>query len=889
MKKLLFTIALLSNLGRLSAQTQAQPLLVTNIFGINSSWPGECSAGVIDNRSQVSRQNDYHAVSVATGSGNWTVAINFSDTACTGPWSSFGSTSSINQAAAVPIAFGIGNHQFIQIVITGNPVVTYSGSKNYFLSTVVGSISFPITFAQGGTGLGSAAANTTLISTGSAWTATAVPNCQDSGGNHLNFNTSTSLFSCGTSSSGGSTAFSAITSATNTNHLTMGTGGTFDSSGSAVLNWGTAGHTTPTVVVANSGLLPATCGPGELGFVTGSTAGQNIWECQSANTWTQQLNGGGGASLPSATVQTTFLQVSPNSSNLTTFRWDALPTLNPVDYQYTQTPGGSLTGGGGSQSITLTPCPLGIFNATNGWAPVYISGGTGTAEAKTPSGGTCSGVTAGITAGTIVVSPTNNHTGAWTVQSATLGIFEAENFAAGPVHIVVPPMTGTIHSTITLPFSTWIDGSGRYSTIFNIDSAMTAVDVFHFNGGSGKIGKISEVEILYPGAFTPATGGNAIQFSDADTTAEKVIISGGGNYSADIGILCSGGSGICRTSDVDVYEHKSHGFETDGFYAFWFHDTAVCGNPNQCISGFHITGGGQQFLRDDFTEEGQYGVFVDIKTAANPISDSYFVDTIVDNATSNGFFFQCSAACTAGGDRIDIRGGQIATAAGGTANGVYIASGGVANAWTDINIADFETIAWAGSGSGIRIQGLNHGKIYNNNIGSGDNTAGTGIQIDASVSKDIDITGNSIIAYPTVGVGTTCAFQAILVDAQAHSGIYVDGNKLCAGSATFTDTNTTGALLVSQNNSLTLGPPTIASAGTLPIPPDALFYVSGNTAVTAVSQLAANRSRNFTFIATNVGPGAWTAGATIGNSFTPVQNVPVNCYWDATGGKVYCK
>jgi hypothetical protein len=53
-------------------------------------------------------------------------------------------------------------------------------------------------------------------------------------------------------------------------------------------------HSKPMVVASTSGSLPSGCTVGELGFVTGSIAGQNIWECNSG-TWTQQLNSGGGA------------------------------------------------------------------------------------------------------------------------------------------------------------------------------------------------------------------------------------------------------------------------------------------------------------------------------------------------------------------------------------------------------------------------------------------------------------------------------------------------------------------------------------------------------------------------------------------------------------------
>lgn len=41
--------------------------------------------------------------------------------------------------------------------------------------------------------------------------------------------------------------------------------------------------------------LPATCSVGDLFFKSNATAGQNVYECQSANTWTQETGGGGGS------------------------------------------------------------------------------------------------------------------------------------------------------------------------------------------------------------------------------------------------------------------------------------------------------------------------------------------------------------------------------------------------------------------------------------------------------------------------------------------------------------------------------------------------------------------------------------------------------------------
>ena len=102
--------------------------------------------------------------------------------------------------------------------------------------------------------------------------------------------------------------------------------------------------------------------------------------------------------------------------------WAACGTRRISDYFWSQTPGGTLAMG--VQTITLTPCPIGV-DATDTKNYAYISGGTGTAEAVqyTTSGGagTCS---SGAATGTIKVNVANSHSGAWTIANA--GFREAE-------------------------------------------------------------------------------------------------------------------------------------------------------------------------------------------------------------------------------------------------------------------------------------------------------------------------------------------------------------------------------------------------------------------------------------------------------------------------------
>jgi hypothetical protein len=77
-----------------------------------------------------------------------------------------------------------------------------------------------------------------------------------------------------------------------------------------------------------------------------------------------------------------------------------------------QTPGVALIAGGVDQTIPLAPMPLGLAVGSK----LYISGGTGTAEAVAITAVTGTG---GDTTGSIKVTPANAHTGAWTIRSAT--------------------------------------------------------------------------------------------------------------------------------------------------------------------------------------------------------------------------------------------------------------------------------------------------------------------------------------------------------------------------------------------------------------------------------------------------------------------------------------
>jgi hypothetical protein len=153
----------------------------------------------------------------------------------------------------------------------------------------------------------------------------------------------------------------------------------------------------------------------------------------------------------------------------------------------------------GSKTITLTPCPKGV-NGTDAAHYVYISGGAGTAEPVLITGGSC---TSGATAGTIIVTTANTHTGSWKVATATAGIQEALNtlptaagsdlYGGGTVEI--PQGTHTTYATINIRGNAKrLIGQGKNST--SIYSTYKSGPLVLMDGTATTTGDTNEIRDL---------------------------------------------------------------------------------------------------------------------------------------------------------------------------------------------------------------------------------------------------------------------------------------------------------------------------------------------------------------------------------------------------------
>lgn len=162
-------------------------------------------------------------------------------------------------------------------------------------------------------------------------------------------------------------------------------------------------------------------------------------------------------------------QIKNRPATITSFDWNTQITNRPQAVSFNspyynfaaRTPGGSLIIG--SNTITWTPVPPGLNGADSGHY-LWISGGTGTAEACLVTGGTA---VAGASTGTTIMACANTHSGAWTVASATAGIQEAVTAvqSAGGGVALLPAGSLTIHATITVTANdVTISGVGVHAT-----------------------------------------------------------------------------------------------------------------------------------------------------------------------------------------------------------------------------------------------------------------------------------------------------------------------------------------------------------------------------------------------------------------------------------------
>lgn len=281
----------------------------------------------------------------------------------------------------------------------------------------------------------------------------------------------------------------------------------------------------------------------------------------------------------------------------------ASPGVMATAYDFTpQSPGGSLVVG--ANSITLSPVPQGV-NGNDVEHYLYVSGGTGTAEAVKIIGGPG---TANAPSGTIIIQCANTHSGAWTIRSATAGVAEAicANASAvgyfdvklpnGTVNFYAPAYSSPNTPSITTPGMT-ISGQGERSTKINM---YADTPVFRFVGVYYPTVRNLEIQYWVTGSS------NTIEFTDCPVAMVSDVASTGPSGISFVG--CSGMTlknsyvNVQATTGKGIYARSGTGAETGWFSNNFINSFTSSGRAAVGLELVHGTGiivSGNHFINFD--------------------------------------------------------------------------------------------------------------------------------------------------------------------------------------------------------------------------------------------------------------------------------------------------
>jgi len=122
------------------------------------------------------------------------------------------------------------NNSAIMTIASGAQITTTAGGINNANQFKGNTLIAP---ADGGTGITTPVNNSVMVGDGAAWLGKVLPDCDDTLGQHINFDSTTKNFTCGTSGGGGGGgSFSALSSGTNTTAaMVCGSGCSIDVTG----------------------------------------------------------------------------------------------------------------------------------------------------------------------------------------------------------------------------------------------------------------------------------------------------------------------------------------------------------------------------------------------------------------------------------------------------------------------------------------------------------------------------------------------------------------------------------------------------------------------------------------------------------------------------------
>lgn len=557
------------------------------------------------------------------------------------------------------------------------------------------------------------------------------------------------------------------------------------------------------------------------------------------------------------------------------FRSATADTTYSQDYNFPAQIIGTTVGAGGTVTAGLAPCPLGVAG-TDTVHHLYVSGGTGTAEAVLITGGTC---TSGASGGTVTFTVGNAHSGSWTVQSASSGIQEAIYVAGATGAVQMPAGVIPYYSTITVPsgYNTCLTGQGISATILSGNVATTsAIDGIVYDSVSGAYGTVCT------GAYTigPASGIN---------TAGALVKT---RYRTDGQVhdiyTANGWDGYWMERNARAVWQNINGGNARYGLRVTCNGVAYpdCVNEGTVIGG-HLTAGSNSanvirieaptsgiLLSGLFTEGGSFTTCISVNlvpVGTNPFNEITIQNSVIDGCTTGVQYVGNGASYV--GNYVMVQNSEINASNAGVICNSFCQNVSLVGDVIGVfgGVGSDRAVILGGSARNIYI--ANNSQI---------NSDGDAFVLTQGVVTNLDISGNT---FGVLGQPTSCfSFGGTTSHVNVRNNNFL-GNAGAAGcTGIYTGSATTWSM--AGNTGIDDITPAVASAGTLAFPVNPTFTLTGTTGVTAVTVPLIAGSK-YTFVATTAGPGAWTAGATIGNTFTPTINVPVTCTWDGT--KIYCR
>ena len=310
------------------------------------------------------------------------------------------------------------------------------------------------------------------------------------------------------------------------------------------------------------------------------------------------------------------------------------------------------------------------MNGSDQFHYLYISGGTGAAEAVLITGGTA---VSGAASGSMIVNCANTHTGAWTIQSASAGIQEAINILpSGAGTVIIPVGDHTVRGTVTVPGSnTAITGLHGASVT---DNTAAGMNLFRFFRPGGLVGGRNAIRDLYITCLK--TSDSCIYIDGQNTMLVRDIYIQGGSPT---GITIAANAGTFDVYIENVNVSLANATAGKGIAILGSGSTkpsAVYISKTQLASGqygLYLTGVGGLYVSQTDIIVPTTGIMIAPGTGSE-VSLAWFSDVTVDTCGDNGIqtsptgsgsvsslqFIGCwTATCTGVGVQINAGGSTV--------------------------------------------------------------------------------------------------------------------------------------------------------------------------------------------------------------------------------------